>query len=151
RTLDDLKAAAREARERGFRALKTNLLLFDANGGRQFAPGMTGSGPGHPELNLDDHILDAMLAQLSALREGAGPGVRLLLDLNFNYKPEGLKRIAKAVEPFTLLWLEMDMFEPKALALIRQSTTTPIGSLQTILRRRNPQPYLANCIVEVGV
>src|SRR5262249_25383218 len=37
RTLDDLKAAAREARERGFKALKTNVLLFDAKGGRQFA------------------------------------------------------------------------------------------------------------------
>src|SRR4029077_1033083 len=151
RTLDDLKAAAREARERGFRALKTNLLLFDANGGRQFAPGMTGAGIGHPELNLDDHILDAMLAQLSALREGAGPGVRLLLDLNFNYKPEGLRRIAKAVEPFNLLWLEMDMFEPKALALIRQSTTTPIGSFETTVARRNLKPYLENYSADVAI
>ena len=151
RTLDDLKATAREARERGFKALKTNLLLFDGKGGRQFAPGMTGSGPGHPELNLTDDILDATLAQLSALREGAGPGVRLLLDLNFNYKPEGLRRIAKAVEPFNLLWLEMDMFEPKALALIRQSTTTPIGSLETILGRRNLKPYLENYSADVAI
>ena len=125
RTLDDLKAAAREARERGFKALKTNVLLFDAKGGRQFAPGMAGAGAGHPELNLDDDVLAALIDQLAALREGAGKGVRLLLDLNFNYKPEGLRRIAKAVEPFDLLWLEMDLFEPKALSLIRQSTTTP--------------------------
>ncbi len=151
RTLGDLTAAAREARERGFKALKTNLLLFDARGGRQFAPGMTGAGPGHPELNLDDHILDAMLAQLSALREGAGAGVRLLLDLNFNYKPEGLRRIAKAVEPFNLLWLEMDLFEPRALALIRQSTTTPVGSLETILGRRNLRPYLENHAADVAI
>jgi L-alanine-DL-glutamate epimerase-like enolase superfamily enzyme len=151
RTLDDLKAAAREARERGFKALKTNLLLFDDKGGRQFAPGMTGAGIGHPELNLTDDILDALIAQLSALREGAGPAVRLLLDLNFNYKPEGLRRIAKAVEPFNLLWLEMDMFEPKALSLIRQSTTTPIGSLETILGRRNLKPYLENYAVDVTI
>ena len=151
RTLDDLKAAAREARERGFKALKTNLLLFDHKGGRQFAPGMTGAGIGHPELNLTDDILDALIAQLTALREGAGPAVRLLLDLNFNYKPEGLRRIAKAVEPFNLLWLEMDMFEPKALSLIRQSTTTPIGSLETILGRRNLKPYLENYAVDVAI
>ncbi len=151
RTLDDLKAAAREARERGFKALKTNLLLFDGKGGRQFAPGMTGAGIGHPELNLTDDILDALIAQLTALREGAGPAVRLLLDLNFNYKPEGLRRIAKAVEPFNLLWLEMDMFEPKALSLIRQSTTTPIGSLETILGRRNLKPYLENYAVDVAI
>jgi galactonate dehydratase len=151
RTLDDLKAAAREARERGFKAIKTNLLLFDDKGGRQFAPGMTGAGIGHPELNLTDDILDALIAQLTALREGAGPAVRLLVDLNFNYKPEGLRRIAKAVEPFNLLWLEMDMFEPKALSLIRQSTTTPIGSLETILGRRNLKPYLENYAVDVTI
>jgi L-alanine-DL-glutamate epimerase-like enolase superfamily enzyme len=151
RSLDDLKAAAREARERGFKALKTNVLLFDAKGGRQFAPGMLGAGDGHPELNLGDEVLAALIDQLAALREGAGKGVRLLLDLNFNYKPEGLRRIAKAVEPFDLLWLEMDLFEPKALSLIRQSTTTPIGSLETILGRRNLKPYLENYAVDVAI
>ena len=151
RTLDDLQGAAREARERGFKAIKTNLLLFDAKGGRMFAPGMTGTGPGHPELNLGDDILDALIAQLTALRQGAGPGVRLLVDLNFNYKPEGLRRIAKAVEPFNLLWLEMDMHDPKALSLIRQSTTTPIGSLETILGRRSLKPYLENYSVDVAI
>ena len=137
RSLDDLKAAAREARERGFKALKTNVLLFDAKGGRQFAPGMLGAGAGHPELNLDDEVLTALIDQLAALREGAGKGVRLLLDLNF--------------EPFDLLWLEMDLFEPKALSLIRQSTTTPIGSLETILGRRNLKPYLENYAVDVAI
>jgi galactonate dehydratase len=151
RTLDDLQGAAREARERGFKAIKTNLLLFDAKGGRMFAPGMTGVGPGHPELNLGDDILDALIAQLTALRQGAGPGVRLLVDLNFNYKPEGLRRIAKAVEPFNLLWLEMDMHDPKALSLIRQSTTTPIGSLETVLGRRSLKPYLENYSVDVAI
>jgi galactonate dehydratase len=151
RSLADVQAAAREARERGFKALKTNLLVFDANGGRQFAPGMTGAGIGHPELNLTDDVLDAIIAQLSALREGAGPGVRLLLDLNFNYKPEGLKRIAKAVEPFNLLWLEMDLHDAKALSLIRQSTSTPIGSLETILGRRSLKPYLESYAVDVAI
>ena len=112
RTLDDLKGAAREARERGIKAVKTNVLIFDEKGGRQFAPGMHGSGTGHPELNLTDDILGATINQLAALQEGGGPGMRLLLDLNFNYKPEGLKRIAKALEPFNLLWLEMDLHDP---------------------------------------
>jgi galactonate dehydratase len=151
RTLDDLRHAAREARERGFKALKTNVLLFDERGGRQFAPGMSGAGVGHPELNLTDDILDALIAQLTALREGAGKGVRLLLDLNFNYKPEGLRRIAKAVEPFNLLWLEMDLHDPKALSRIRQSTCTPIGSLETILGRRNLKAYLEHHSVDVAI
>ena len=73
RTLDDLKGAAREARERGFKAIKTNLLLFDGKGGRQFAPGMTGADSGHPELNLTDDILDALITQLSACAKARDP------------------------------------------------------------------------------
>src|SRR5204863_3489200 len=33
RTVNDLTAAAREARECGYKAIKTNLLVFDRNGG----------------------------------------------------------------------------------------------------------------------
>src|SRR5437588_11140647 len=80
RSLDDLKAAAREARERGFKALKTNVLLFDAKGAPQFAPGMLGAGAGHPELNLGDEVLAALIDQLAAFREGAGKCERLLHD-----------------------------------------------------------------------
>src|SRR5260370_7968159 len=55
RTLDDLKQAATEARERGFKALKTNLLLFDERGGRQFAPGMSGPRAAPPPRTLPPH------------------------------------------------------------------------------------------------
>jgi L-alanine-DL-glutamate epimerase-like enolase superfamily enzyme len=146
RKVGDLKAAAREARERGFKGVKCNLLVFDDKGGRQYTPGSS-RGPGHPELNLPEEMLDALLAQLAAMREGGGKELRIAVDLNFNYKTEGFKRIAKRVEPFDLMWLEMDMYEPKALALIRQSTTTPIASLETILGRRALRPYLdAHCV-----
>jgi L-alanine-DL-glutamate epimerase-like enolase superfamily enzyme len=144
-TVDDLKAAAREARDRGYKAVKTNLLVFDAKGGRQYTPGSS-RGPGFPELNLPEEMLEALIAQLSALREGAGPNVRIAVDTNFNYKTEGFRRIAKKLEPFDLMWLEMDSYNPAALAFIRQSTTTPIASLETILGRRALRPYLeANC------
>src|SRR4029453_15189944 len=40
----------------------------------------------------------------------------------------------------------MEIYEPQALALIRQSTTTPIASLETIVGRRALKPYLeAHC------
>jgi galactonate dehydratase len=150
RTVNDLTAAAREARERGYKAIKVNLLVFDKNGGRQYTPGSS-RGPGHPELNLPEEMLDALIAQLSALREGAGPKVRIAVDLNFNYKAEGFRRIARKVEPFDLMWLEMDMYEPEALARIRQSTTTPIASLETILGRRALKPYLEAHCTDVAI
>jgi L-alanine-DL-glutamate epimerase-like enolase superfamily enzyme len=150
RSLDDLKRAGREAAERGFKALKTNVLVFDAQGGGQYTPG-SARGEGHPALNLPEPIVDALIAQLTALREGAGPQVRLIVDLNFNYKPEGFRRLARKVEPFELMWLEMDLYEPKALGLIRQSTATPIGSLETILGRRALKPYLEEHCVDVAI
>ena len=150
RTLDDLVAVAREVKDKGFKALKTNVLVFDAEGGHLHGAG-TGRGRGHPDLNLDDDIVDALVDQLSAFREGAGPGVKLAVDLNFHYKPEGYKRLAKKVEQFDLMWLEMDLYEPEALKLIRQSTTTPIGSLEAILGRRNLRPYLEARSVDVMI
>jgi L-alanine-DL-glutamate epimerase-like enolase superfamily enzyme len=150
RKVGDLVGAAREARERGYQAVKCNLLVFDEKGGRQYTPG-SARGPGHPELNLPEPMLDALLAQLTALREGAGPGVRIAVDLNFNYKAEGFRRIARKVEPFDLMWLEMDIYEPQALAAIRQSTSTPIASLETILGRRALKPYLEAHCADVAI
>jgi L-alanine-DL-glutamate epimerase-like enolase superfamily enzyme len=126
------------------------VLVFDEKGGRQYTPG-SARGDGHPELNLPEDVLAALIAQLTALREGAGPQVRLIVDVNFNYKPEGLRRLAKKLEPFELMWLEMDVYEPKALSLIRQSTTTPIGSLETILGRRALRPFLEAHGVDVAI
>lgn len=151
RTLDDLRAAAREARDRGFSALKTYTLLFDRNGVQQYSPFGAGKGPGHPELNIADRFVEAAVEQLTALRDGGGPGMRLLMDLNFNFKPEGFRRLAKAVEPFNLLWLEMDSFDPDALALVRQSTMTPIASLEAILGRRSLRPFLDRHAVDVAI
>lgn len=150
RTLDDLRAAGREVREQGFKALKTNVLTFDEGGAHLHGPG-TGRGPGHPALNTEPELVDAVAAQLEALRDGAGRGVQLAVDLNFHYKPEGLRRIAKRVEPFDLMWLELDLYQPDALSLIRRSTTTPIGSLEAVLGRRDFRDYLDRQAVDVAI
>ena len=141
----------REARDRGFKALKTNLLLFDANGVRRAYVAGSTRGVSHPDLNFGDEVVAALLDQLTALRDGAGPGVRLIVDLNFDYKTEGFRRLARKLEPFDLLWLEMDHFDARALSFIRQSTTTPIGSLEAILGRRNLKPFLEQGAVDVAI
>jgi L-alanine-DL-glutamate epimerase-like enolase superfamily enzyme len=117
---------------------------------RLHGPG-TGRGPGHPELNISAEILRAVVDQMDALREGAGPHVRLALDLNFHYKPEGLRQLARTLEPYDLMWLEMDIYDADALRFIRQSTTTPIGSLEAILGRRNFRPFLDRQAVDVAI
>src|SRR5690606_25026898 len=110
-----------------------------------------GRGPGHPELNVSRSLVDATIAQMTALREGAGADMQLLLDLNFHFKPEGYRTLAARLEPFDLMWLEIDSYEPEAMSLIRRGTTTPIGSLEAVLGRRNLRPYLEARAVEVCI
>jgi L-alanine-DL-glutamate epimerase-like enolase superfamily enzyme len=150
RTLADVRALGAEAASRGYRALKTNLFIFDGAVPRGYSPGF-GFGAGHPELNLDTPTLDAIVAQMAAFREGAGPGMGLMLDLNFNFKPAGLKRIAKAVEHLNLTWLEMDTYDARALADVRQSTSTPIGSMEAIYHRDNCLPFFEHRAVDYAI
>jgi galactonate dehydratase len=150
RTLDDMKRLGEEAIARGYNAVKTNPILFDGECPRMLNPGFL-LGDLDLAHNSSSRIVGAITEQLAAFREGIGPHAELLLDLNFSFKPEGLQRIAKAVEPFHLAWLEMDLHEPKALATVRRSTTTPIGSLESIYGRRGYRPYFENYAVDVAI
>ncbi len=60
-------------------------------------------------------------------------------------------RVAKAVEPFNLTWLEIDIHDPEALALIRRSTSTPIASLEAIYGLKNYRPFLQRYSVDVAI
>ncbi|MDX3905928.1 MAG: mandelate racemase/muconate lactonizing enzyme family protein [Pigmentiphaga sp.] len=146
RGLDDLKRLAAEAARNGFKALKTNLLVFHPG-----KPAAIGRGTGSFELNIDHAIERRVVDQLAALREGGGADMGLMLDLNFNYKTEGFRRLALAAEPLGLTWLEMDSQNPEALGLIRRTTRTPIASMETVLGRRALKPYLDAQAVDVGI
>ena len=150
RSLDDIVLLGREVAERGFRALKTNILLFNDGVAGNYRPGF-GFGPEHPSLNLDDATLAGIVELLHAFRDGAGDAVRLMIDLNFNFRPEGASRVARALEPFDLLWLEYDVRDPLALAQLRRSTTTPIASLEAVLGRQDFRAFLDAGAVDVAI
>ena len=150
RTLNDVANLGKEAAQRGYRALKTNILLFGQAGAWNYQSGF-GAGPGHPQLNLDQHLFGGIVDMMDALREGAGPGLDLLLDLNCNLKPSGVRELAQALERYRLMWLEFDLHDPKSLASIRLSTTIPIASLENVYGRRNLKPYLDQDSVDVVI
>jgi galactonate dehydratase len=149
-SLDDIVQLGKEVKASHYRALKTNVLLFADGGSSNYRPGF-GHGPGHPALNLDRSTLAALADLVAAFRQGAGPDVDLLLDLNFNFKPEGVRRIARELEPFKPMWLELDLYEAKALAKLRQSTAIPIASLESIYGRRAMRPFLDENAVDVAI
>ena len=150
RNRDDIVRHAREVAEAGFKGLKTNPMRFDGPKPYVHMPGFNGS-PGHPELNISKDIVDAVVDQMEAFREGAGPKMNLQLDLNFNYKTEGYIRLAQAMEPFDLFWLEMDMYDAAALATIRRSSRTRIASCESLFHRRQYRPFFEQQAVDVAI
>jgi galactonate dehydratase len=140
RSLDDIVKLGREVVARGYSALKTNIVLFDNDNPRGHTPGFA-RGESFPELNPERYVLKAVREQLAAFREGAGPDVDILVDLNFNYKTEGYLKVARAMEPFDLFWVEMDIRNPTALQYIRSRTTIPVASGESLFGRREYRPF----------
>lgn len=149
--LEGVKSLGREVRERGFSALKTNIFLYDENGAnaRGWAPGF--ARPFFPPLNVERSILRNLRRHLEALRAGAGPDVDILLDLNFNAKTEGFLSILRALADFELFWVEIDSYNPQALAYIRSHSPHPISSCETLLGLQAFLPYFREQALDIAI
>jgi galactonate dehydratase len=150
RTLDDVVAAGREVVARGYTGLKTNVFML----GKEpylHSPGFARRGPNFPDLNAERSVLQALGDQLAAFRQGAGPDVDILVDLNFNFKTEGFLKVARAIEPYDIFWVEIDTRDPRALAYIRQGTRIPVASCECLFGRRDYRPYLEQSAVDVAI
>ncbi len=149
-TYDDLAKHAAEVKSRGFRCLKTNLLRHIEGELRFFNPGF-GRTEGWPELNWDNTLLAWLRTQLKTIRDAVGPEMGVMLDTNFHFKTEGYLRIADAVAPFGLTWLEIDTHDPPSLAAIRRRAPCAIASCETLHGRRDFKPYFENYAMDVAI
>ena len=130
--LDGVKAIGREVREKGFLAAKTNIFIYeDGKNPRGWRPGF--GSPYYPELNIDSTVLRNLHMHLEALRDGLGPDLGLLLDLNFNAKTEGYLKILRNIADIDMFWVEIDTYSPEALGYIRRASPHPISSCETLL------------------
>jgi L-alanine-DL-glutamate epimerase-like enolase superfamily enzyme len=149
RTLDDIAALGREVVRRGFTALKTNIVI----------PGdpPTAYFPGFAQgLNTTDGVVSVEMLRaierlIGTFRDAVGPDVGLCLDLNYNFRTEGVLRIAKLLERFDMLWLEYDTWDPQALLQIKESTTTRLASCESLITTRQYRPFLELHATDVAV
>jgi L-alanine-DL-glutamate epimerase-like enolase superfamily enzyme len=148
-SLDGVKAIGAEVRDQGFSALKTNIFIYDGGAPRGWRPGF--GVPFMPELNVDKPVLRNLRAHLEAIRDGAGPNVDLLLDLNFNAKTEGYLKILRAIADIEMFWVEIDSYSPAALAHIRRQSPHPISSCETLLGLREFLPYFREQSMDVAI
>ena len=150
RALEDFARLGREAREQGFRAVKTNPVFFGDDGPRMFNGGFR-IAPGFLDRSITDAEIGGIEDQLGALRQGLGPDLDLMLDVSFSQRTEGYLRLARRLAPLGLYWLELDMRDPEGLALIRQSSDTPIASLESLHGIHDYRPYLAGRTVDTAI
>jgi L-alanine-DL-glutamate epimerase-like enolase superfamily enzyme len=150
RNYDDLARHAQEVRDRGFKALKTNILPFIDGKLASYVPGF-GRTAGWPELNWDNRLTRGVTEQLRVIREAVGPDMGIHLDINFNFKTEGFKRIAEAVAGANLTWLEIDTHDAPALAEIKRGAHCPIASCETLHGRREFKPFLDHYATDVAI
>ena len=149
--LDGVKAIGSEVREKGFTGLKTNIFTYkdDRTSPEGWRPGF--GVPFKPELNVEKDVLRNLVMHLEALRDGAGPDVDILLDLNFNAKTEGYLKILRAIAHLDIFWVEIDSFNPEALGLIRRLSPHPISSCETLLGLREFLPYFREQAMDVAI
>lgn len=149
RTWDDVAALGREVVRRGFTALKTNIVVPGEPASVYF-PGFA-SGPNTTDGAPSVEVLGNIERLVGTFRDAVGPGVGLCLDLNYNFRTEGALRIAKLLEPFDLQWLEYDTWDPEALLQIKQSTSTRLASLESLVSTRQYRPFLERHAVDVAI
>jgi L-alanine-DL-glutamate epimerase-like enolase superfamily enzyme len=59
--------------------------------------------------------------------------------------------VADAVAPFKLTWLEMDMHDAAALALIRRGAKCPIAACETLVGRRDFKPFFEAYAMDTAI
>lgn len=145
---EDLTNLAREVVARGYSGLKTNVLVL---GEKPFVymPGFNKS-TGGPDRNPDPAIIEALHASLEAFAAGLPAGFDLIVDLNFNFRPEGFKRVVRALEDLPLTWVELDLYDPAGLREIKDFTSIAVCSGENLYGLRDFLPFLSARSFDVG-
>ncbi len=137
-TSDDLRAFAVEVAARGYTALKTNLIRLadrpDTAADRDIFT--------HPTGAIAPATLRDAVAVVSIFREVLGPDVGIALDVAFEFKLGAAAKLARALEPYDMMWLETETFDPAALRVIRDATSTPICHGESLFGTQGYRPYL---------
>jgi L-alanine-DL-glutamate epimerase-like enolase superfamily enzyme len=150
KSYEDFTRTGEEVRAKGFTACKTNIAIEVDGKLRAYRPGFV-VGKGFPERNWNAFIARSAAKTVEAFRKGCGPDVGVMLDTNFHFRTEGFLQIAEAVGPAKLTWLELDVHDPRSIALIRRDSPCPIASGETLLERRDFRPYFENYAFDTAI
>ncbi len=148
--LDDVVALGREVQESGFNALKTNIFRATPQGMVGWSPGF-GFPPNEHGRTPSREILNGLHEYLSALREGTGPDIDILLDLNYNCRTEGYLSILRKLHDLDIFWVEIDTQHASALATIRRQSPFTISGCESLTGLVEFLPYFQQEALDVAI
>ena len=135
---DDIRRLAEEVLQQGYTAIKTNLFpLTDRPDANPLMSRLT-----HHTGDASPAILRSAEAVVGTFREALGPDVGIALDVAFTYRLGGAIKLARAMEPYNLMWLETETLDPQALRLIREATSTTICTGESLFGQHEYKPFL---------
>jgi L-alanine-DL-glutamate epimerase-like enolase superfamily enzyme len=151
-TPESYAAKAREVVDAGFTALKFDL---DVPNPHQLDttddpyPARWWLEPYNRAIsNAERRFMESLVA---AVREEVGPDLMLMMDCHWKFNVPDAIKLAQALEPYDLLWLE-DPVPPEnvdALLTVRQSTRTPICSGENVYRKHGYRRMLEQQAVSI--
>lgn len=137
-TTDDLRRLSEEVLERGYTAIKTNLFPLADRADAQPVLNRFWNRAG----DCPPATIRSAEAIVGTFREALGPDVGIALDVAFTFKLGGAIKLAQALEPYNLMWLETETLDPDALRTIRESTKTTICHGESLFGTHGYRPYL---------
>ena len=136
----DYRKRAAEVREAGFTAVKFDL--DDAHNPHKLDPW---------NWSVTPDELKSIVDQGFEIREGIGPSLDLAIDLHGKYDATAGMKIAHALEPLNLMWLE-EPVPPEnidAMAKITGATRTPICAGESLYLRHGFRDLLQKQAVDI--
>lgn len=149
RSLDDLKLLGQEVVDSGFSALKTNIFRYTDQGFVGYSPGFNRNAD--PSRTPPREVLNGLVEYLEAFREGCGPDVDILLDLNFNARTEGYLTILRALKDLDIFWVEIDTPFPQALSEIRRQSPFTVSGCESLTGLVEYLPYFQQEALDVAI
>lgn len=149
KNLSDVREAGRIAREEGHKVIKSNMFSYGPDGPKPWYPGF--GNPFDPSRDLPTKVIDDTVKHLEALKDGAGDNIEIMLDINFNTRPDTARQLIRAMEHLSLYWLELDLDSPSELADVRSISPFPISSCETLTGTHQLLPYLQASSVDVAI
>ena len=137
-TTADLGRLAEEVLERGYTAIKTDLFALKDRPDAAPLLNRTWNHPG----DAPPSVVRNAEAIVGAFRAALGPDVGIALDIAFTFKLGGAIKLARALEPYDLMWLETETLDVEALRVIRDATRTPICTGESLYGTDGYKPFL---------